>query len=537
MISINTLTSAITAQRGLSISQPSLNEGLQNISTGRRINTPADDVAGSFIIERLNARIQGFDQGFRNANDALSILRTAEDSYQSANEAVLRIREIAVIAANSTTEEITREALQQEVVELVDFVNELSKDTKFNDVPLLDGSYFGKVFQTGSDRGDNVEMWLESVDPTSMGAIVNIAEQPPEEAQFIYRYDAINPFLFRGTAGSTGAANSKNISSANVIRAQTLTLNGSVGTDNVSISNFDTAEDIAADVNSVSANTGITADARTQVRLSDLSGTVNNGTVRLGTSGGSFSDIDFGDINDANDLTAFVNAVNDESLNTGISATFGSNTSEVILTNEDGKNIIIDDLAINGETMLANPVGTTSTVELQGGGSDSVVINGKVTLDSEEDFTLSSNVNDDNDNVLGDLASEEVVDATEIFDPDPDPIPPVEPILVYQDLTAIDVTSQDSASRAIDIADGAIEGLNLRRANVGAYSQRFELAANDVQNASENLTVAKSRIEDADFALESAKIAKGLVLQEIGVALLSQANAVPELALSLLTNN
>ena len=128
---INTNISSLTAQRNLGTSQMSLNSAIQRLSSGLRINSAKDDAAGLAISERFTSQIRGLNQAVRNANDGISLAQVAEGAMGSAGNILQRVRELAVQSANASNSAGDRQALQQEVGQLVAELDRISQTTEF----------------------------------------------------------------------------------------------------------------------------------------------------------------------------------------------------------------------------------------------------------------------------------------------------------------------------------------------------------------------------------------------------------------------
>ena len=138
---INTNVSSLTAQRNLSMSQSSLATSMQRLSSGLRINSAKDDAAGMAISDRMTSQIRGLNQAARNANDGISLAQTAEGAMGAAGDILQRVRELAVQSANASNSAGDRQALQQEVGQLVAELDRIAQNTEFNGQKVLDGTF------------------------------------------------------------------------------------------------------------------------------------------------------------------------------------------------------------------------------------------------------------------------------------------------------------------------------------------------------------------------------------------------------------
>jgi flagellin len=379
-LSINTNVASLNAQRNLNRSQGALNQSLERLSTGLRINSARDDAAGLAISERFTTQIRGLDQAVRNASDGISLSQTTESALAELTNNLQRIRELAVQSVNATNSDSDRSALNAEVTERIAEVDRIAKQTNFNGVKVLDGSFGTAVFQVGANVGETISVSLAT--------------------------DV--------TAGAIG------------------TINTGEGT------GFDFSDAASTDI-TVDFGDGTTADL------------YGSATIAADST-----------VQEAAD------AINSANV-TGISAFVNSSDELQIVNSNDG------DVTM-GES------GATGTDTL---GLDTVV-----------------------------TADEAAASGTTL------------------EGVAIDTVA--GANFAIARIDAALTSVNGLRGNLGAIQNRFESTIVNLQTVSENLSASRGRIRDADFAAETASLTKSQILQQAGVAVLSQANTQPQLALSLL---
>ena len=158
---VNTNVSALNAQRQLFNSSNELNTSFERLSSGFRINRAADDAAGLQITDRLTSQVQGLNQAVRNANDAISLVQTAEGALGETTTALQRIRQLAVQSQNGINSSADRLALQKEVSALKTEITRISTDTQFNAVDLLTGG-FSASFLVGANGGQTISVNLSS---------------------------------------------------------------------------------------------------------------------------------------------------------------------------------------------------------------------------------------------------------------------------------------------------------------------------------------------------------------------------------------
>ncbi|WP_085441240.1 flagellin [Magnetofaba australis] len=157
---INTNVASLNAQRSLMKSSSTLGKTFARLSSGLRINTAKDDAAGLAISQRMTSQIRGLNQAIRNANDGISVAQVAEGALEETTNALQRIRELAVQAANSTYNSDDRENLQKEVNQLLSEVSRISEHTEFNKLKVLDGTYTAQNFHVGAFSGQKISITI-----------------------------------------------------------------------------------------------------------------------------------------------------------------------------------------------------------------------------------------------------------------------------------------------------------------------------------------------------------------------------------------
>jgi flagellin len=162
-------TDAASAARHLGSSRAGLGEALERLASGRRINRAADDAAGLGISELLAAQVRGLSQASRNAQDAISLIQTAEGGLSQTSEALQRVRELTVQASNGTLSAEQRGAIQAEISELQGTIDRVANTTEFNGRPLLDGSAGSIAVQSGANAGDVTQVDLPDATAAALG--------------------------------------------------------------------------------------------------------------------------------------------------------------------------------------------------------------------------------------------------------------------------------------------------------------------------------------------------------------------------------
>jgi flagellin len=167
---INTNIPAMNAHRQFGIVNNNLARNVERLSSGFRINRAADDAAGLAISEKMRAQIRGLGQASRNAQDAISLVQTAEGGMQTIHDILQRMRELVIQASSDTYSDVPdREAINIEVVQLLEEIDDISESTEFNQINLLDGSAENLVIQVGANYGQTLKI---SIDEMSVKSLV-----------------------------------------------------------------------------------------------------------------------------------------------------------------------------------------------------------------------------------------------------------------------------------------------------------------------------------------------------------------------------
>ena len=522
MISVNTNVSSLNAQRNLSQSGSDLATSMERLSSGMRINSAKDDAAGLQISNRLTSQINGLGVAQRNANDGISMAQTAEGAMSESTSILQRMRELALQSANGSNSADDRDALQKEVSALQTELTRIAETTSFGGQQLLDGSYGSKAFQVGSNANETINLSLSSVAASDIGTNqVNLQS-------------AATGFGSTSAAAAGGAALDTATSSTPDVQASTYDITGRGGnTTQVDIAAGSSAKDAAKAINEVSDTTGVTAQSKTQaiVELGDIPtadttpGSEIYGSYSFTLNGNDSSTatpVSFTATGDADgDADAFVQAINKDTSAHGVSATVED--GEIILTSNTGDDIEIKDFAaVNGDassTAASSTLEITalgfdgskdlSTTTLTGGSTDSAAIHGSIQLNSANTFTVKA----------GDASLAATTDAA---------------TSKAVGVDTINIGTQAGSQDALAIIDNAIANIDSQRADLGAIQNRFDHTISNLANISENVSASRSRIQDTDFATETAEMTKNQILQQAGTSILSQANQLPQTALSLL---
>jgi flagellin len=510
---INTNVQSLNAQRNLGTSQSSLATSLQRLSSGLRINSAKDDAAGLAIASRFTSQIRGLDQARRNANDGISLAQTAEGALGSMQDILQRVRELAVQSANETNSASDRAALQGEVSNLTSELNRLAQATQFNGRNLLDGSFTSAQFQVGANSGQTITATSGNFQTNSYGNYrVGALAATATSSEGTLNFGSTANGNIAGLGTTTGGTSR--------ITGSTLTINGSLGTAAVAYGAAASAKDAATAVNANTSTTGVTATASTEVLLNTFTASSSFKLVVASDNAAAQAktvSFDTGAVANADGLSSAVNAFNEVSSTTGVSARLNTAGNGILLTNSSGNDIKIMNDSAALSIFNVNARDGTNTVASGAGqvgagvfATSALVITGELTFDSSKTFSVV-------DGGVGGGGFLAAAASSQL-----------------QKTSELDVGNVAAANRSIGIADSALAAVATQRARYGALQNRFESTVQSLQTTSENLSASRSRIQDADFAQETANLTRAQILQQAGIAMLAQANALPNQVLTLL---
>ena len=507
---INTNMASLNAQLNLSTSQTALQTSLQRLSSGLRINSAKDDAAGLAISSRMTSQINGLSQAARNANDGISMAQTAEGALGQISDNLQRMRELSVQAANGSNSASDRTAIQAEISQLQSEINRVASTTSFNGNNLLDGSLSNAQFQVGANANQTISAAIANASGNSIG---NNALQTAAGVPIV------------GTMVNAVAASASN----NVVTGN-LTLSGNGQTSAaVTVGNNETADKIAAQLNAAAGSTGIVATSSTTAVFKAV--TLGTGAISLAISGNSK---DSGGLTTGSntinvsatmatltDLSGLANAINTQAGTSGITAVADLNAGTITLTSTTGQDISIKNNSATGGVagnLAGAPVtgggtGTTVALAVTGGTAD---VGGTVSLSAPSAYTVTQSAGS---NIFGAAAATFASSLSSV---------------ASIDVTKLTGTVPSGANNALGIIDGALSAINASRAQLGAMQNRFTSVITNLNTTAQNLTASRSRIQDTDFAAETANLTRGQILQQAGTAMLAQANSLPNSVLALL---
>ena len=169
---LNTNIGSIQAQRALSESRQDMEQAMERLSTGLRINSAADDAAGLAMVERMTTQIRGLTMATRNANDGIALIRTVENALVEVSGMLQRMRELAVQASSDTNTASARASANNEFNQLQLEISRVSLNTRYNGAQVLNGSFSAKALQVGTESGETLEFSIGNIEASQIGAFV-----------------------------------------------------------------------------------------------------------------------------------------------------------------------------------------------------------------------------------------------------------------------------------------------------------------------------------------------------------------------------
>jgi len=503
---INTNIASLNAQRNLNSSQGDANVALERLSSGLRINSAKDDAAGLAISTRFQAQITGLNMAQRNANDGISLAQTAEGALDEVTNNLQRIRELAVQSANATNSTSDRQALNQEVQQRIAEINRVASQTSFNGLKILDGTFGQQTFQVGANSGETIGVSGLDSRGSQIGSIVS---ETTGISATTMGYEAVE-------TSSTALQSTLTFPiTTTAAPADNVTINGTALT--IPGATYNTAADLASAIQS-EIDTAVAGGNSDLTGISVTADATSNELVFSNTRNETFDAVF--DITDDDDSANYT-----ETVSVAIADT------PITLANffESGQSVTVD-IDINGTQFSVTDATSLNDIVAQVN-ARTVDTGVRANLNSENNEILfSSPFGDEYDvtltspNLLADDGTtpriNETINATAAAN--------------TVSVNDVSIDTRDGAELALVAVDFAFDKINGFRAELGAIQNRFESTIANLSTTSENLSASNSRIRDADFAAESAELARTQVLQQAGLSVLAQANARPQQVLQLL---
>ena len=498
MTSINSDQMSAMVLSSLNKTNSSMQQAMERLSTGKRINSAGDDAAGLSISAKLRAQVDSLNAAIKNSSDALAMVGTIEGALVETTSILQRMRQLSVQSSSDTNTGNDRTYLQDEVNQLITEINRISTNTEFNSTKLLDGTFTDKNIQIGTASNQVLRLGVSATDSTKLGA---------------YQLDSVD----ESVAPANTHALAKSALNAVYSASADYTVKGTFGTFTASVDAGADARDVASSFNLISGNTGVSATALTKAKLTAS----NAATFSFTLEGKSTTTSTItATITATTDLTAIKDAINSVSGSTGITAALTSDKSGVEITQAEGYDIIIGDvstgstnanLVVTAMDMDGNLDSNPRTLDGDATSGDSTAITGTVRLSSQNAYTITPG---DGDNHFS-AATTELTAA-------------------HSSIANISLTTKEGATKAMSVIDGALLMISSIRSSMGSASNRLQSTIDNLSNIAVNAQKSLSTIEDANFAEETAKLTKAQILAQAATSMLAQANKAKETMLALL---
>jgi len=240
MAVVNTNVNASVAQNALVRNERSMNTAMERLSTGQRINSAADDAAGLAISSRMTSQIRGLEVGIRNANDAISMISTADGALVEVTNMLQRMRELALQASNGTTTAADRNYLSSEYTNLLSEIERIAQNTQWNGADILDGNANGTSgtvsYQVGANGGQTVSV--------NFGNLTSAVHANTGSGMMETVHSAADDLV----AGTTASAITKGTSAVNAIDSAITAVNSQRATFGAAVNQLTYAVDNLANV-------------------------------------------------------------------------------------------------------------------------------------------------------------------------------------------------------------------------------------------------------------------------------------------------
>jgi flagellin len=490
MLSINSNINSLTAQENLTGSGNALSQAITRLSSGKRINSAADDAAGLAISTTLQTAINGLDQGVSNANDGVSMVQTASTGLSQITTSLQTIRSLANEAAGGTLSSANQAALQQEVAQQVAEVNRLASQTSYNGINLLDGSAGTVSVQVGASVGQTISINLsQGVSAASLGGGY---VQAGNTLGSITGLD-LTATGAENTANTAGAITSINVLS-NGTGGFTFTDQNNQALSAAAVTNLFQTTSGAGGIQSLALATGTGNGLVVANETSAINSAVGTNTTAT-AAGTVFGVISGLNINPATNTTATAGASN-------------VITSITVEANGAGGLEYLDQ---NGNQLPTATSGALFTATSAAGAAVTAITFGAA---------LTSDIGTTSTAAGGQPAGSALLSINTNNAP--------------TSVAAVNVSTTQGANLAMETITNALTTISNIQATLGAAQNRLTDIATSQQAESTDLSSAQSQITDANFAEETANLSKAQVLQQAGISVLAQANSQPQQVLKLL---
>ncbi len=563
---INFNYSAAVTQTALETNNRLMTKSLLRLSTGLRILNAADDSAGLFIADQLALVSAALEQGNRNIQTGISALQIAENA---AGQIFGRLKEIYVKAqnaANDINDPNARAALQREIMNLVDAIQKIGTDTEYNGIRLLDGTFQNKYIHYGPRQDQVVNVSIADLRAISLGATIASGNGATSNVSAAYTTGGTLSDVLTNIGSNFVFAPGEYVSVAGVkvyenpitsttnylVDAATLAakINSDTTLQNLGISAVASNESVAnpySPSSVVNVTVADTATARSGTFTIDLKFYIGDGTVEFTVNLGTVDFSDGSGTGDTSvtyniaDLDTLVNRINTAASAVGAPITAINENGQLKLVTENGETIAIevkvsasgtldanDQVTVNFDRLIEfSPDATTTSVTMSGFNTNAtqyaaVAKTGRIDIAGLDEFTIEYV------GVSDSPSSPAPGNKGLAFQIDSGLAAPL------QNLYTIDVSTNAGAERALLIVSKAIQKVDKIRSQIGAVMNNLQSIYDAQKVAKDNTDQAENVIRNVDFAKEMSTFTTMQIRMQAGIAMLAQANTLPQLVLQLL---
>jgi len=378
MPTVNSNTAAQFALNKMTATEREMTTAMERLSSGKRINHAGDDAAGAAIADRMTAQIKGLEQSVRNAADVISMAQVTEGALDETSSIIQRIRELAIQSASDVMNAEERAYLDAEVVQMLAELDRVTRDTTFNEIAVLDGSFADRRFQIGTHEREFAQLSISSMRLDSLGAYK--ASSQGTETTDISNTAVDNDNL------ALNAYAVADTSEANLVQSESFTIHGILGSTSISAAAGSNVRDIATSVNAVFDQTGVRAIASTQLKLEAKSlDDAYNGQTSISfsilgkntTAVTIAANVTLNHVKTSSVLSELRDSINNYTTTTGVTATLSSDKSSIIMVQNEGYDIKLGDVNFSSDTISTGARRTLLVTSLD---NDEVVAGDPVSL-------------------------------------------------------------------------------------------------------------------------------------------------------------
>ncbi len=539
MTVINTNVKSLISQNALIRNNRAVETSMEQLSTGKRINSSADDATGMAITNRMTSQIRGLDQAVRNANDGISLIQTVEGSLNEVNGMLQRMRELSIQSANDTNTVEDRGFLDMEFQELKQEINRVAKNTQWNGMDVLNksataGNGDGKFeFQVGANANQLISIQLQDfrTDPVaaSQSPATGTAAQV-SKLTLAGAYNINDEIKLEITVGDTTKSDIYKVKAEDITLGTTGSLTTLQKIARAIVSKAGIEEKLGVTLKSGPSDTiEFTGPAGVGFTAQVTSTIAGGGKAQLGTEtvGVAYKAATTSPLAAeilATQETNSIELTGDYKAGDVITLSNGDSEFKYTVTSSDAGPLNLDTLARNVAAAASGNIANTSVVATgatlaSGSGSTAVAAApAKVTFTAITfgPDTLNLGVS--------------VQNASNKFDTPPY----VKPAGSLNMIAPSNLTTRADAQAAIASLDDAIAVISESRANMGAVMNRLTFAADNLINVAQNSTESRSRILDTDFAKASSELARTQIISQAATSVLAQANQSTQSVMKLL---